>query len=182
MAKKTLAALALAFMAVFAVPVAAQAAGYVPASDVVVSGTVTPGSPVTVSFESGFTPGESVSFSVTGEGTATLAVVKAATVSLTKTATAEGAASVVVTPPANATGTYTVTATGLTSGTVGTAALTVAAADAGAGSTGGSTDDGLASTGANVSGVVIWGAVGVLILGAALVAVMTIVRRQRSNA
>jgi hypothetical protein len=140
-----------------------------------VSGAATPGGTVNVAFESGFTAGESVSFAVTGEGSATLAVFKAATVSLTKTATAGGAASVAVTLPAGATGTYTTTATGLTSGTVGTAALTVAAADAGS-------SKALASTGYDAPMLLIWAAAGALILGLALVVVLNIVRRQRATA
>lgn len=177
MGKKSFAAIALAVLAVFAVPVAANAAGYVPSSDVAVSGAATPGGTVNVTFESGFTAGESVSFAVTGEGSATLAVFKAATVSLTKTATAGGAASVAVTLPAGATGTYTTTATGLSSGTVGTAAITVAAVDSGAAST-----NGLASTGYDAPMLLIWAAAGALVLGLALVVVLNIVRRQRATA
>lgn len=179
MAKKTLAALALALLAVFAVPAAANAAGYVPESNVVVSGSATPSSPVYISFAAAsFTPGEQVSYSVTGEGTATLAIVKAATASLVKSATSDGAASVVVTLPANATGTYTTTATGLTSGNVGTAAITVAAADSGAAA---ADDKGLASTGFAGSALIFWAA-GLLLAGIALVVVLSVVRRQRANA
>jgi len=180
MAKKTIAALALALLAVFAVPAAANAAGYVPEGNVTVSGTIAPGSPVNVAFAGGsFTAGEDVSFSVTGEGTATLAIVKAATASVTKSATSNGAASIVVSLPAGATGTYTTTATGATSGNVGTAAITVAAADAGAGAATGNSKD-LASTGFNGS-VLLIAAAGILILGAAVVA-LSIVRRKRANA
>jgi hypothetical protein len=177
MGKKTLAVIGLAVLAVFAVPAAANAAGYVPASDVVVSGATAPGSTATVTFESGFTPGENVSFAVSGEGSATLAVFKSATVTLTKTATSAGAATVAVTLPANATGTYTTTATGLSSGTVGTASLTVAAADSGT-----AAKSGLAETGYNAPMLLIWAAAGALILGLALVVVLTIVRRQRATA
>jgi hypothetical protein len=178
MGKKTFAAIALTVLAVFAVPAAANAAGYVPSSDVAVSGTATPGGTVTVAFETGFTAGESVSFAVTGAGSATLAVFKSATVSLTKTATASGAASVAVTLPAGATGTYTTTATGLTSGTVGTAAITVAAADSGAAAS----KSGLAETGYNAPMLLIWAAAGAVILGLALVFVLMFVRRQRATA
>ena len=183
MAKKTFAAIALAVLAVFAVPAAANAAGYVPADDVVVSGTIAPGATVSVAFTDGaFTAGESVSFAVTGSGTATLSAVKAATVSLTKSATSAGAASVNVTLPADATGTYTTTATGLTSGTVGTAAITLPTADAATGAGASSTDGGLASTGYDAPMLAIWAAAGALLLGIALVTVLTVVRRQRANA
>ena len=181
MVKKTFATIALAVLAVLAVPAAANAAGYVPADDVVVSGTIEAGATVSVAFTDGaFTPGESVSFAVTGSGTATLSAVKAATVSLTKSATSAGAASVNVALPADATGTYTTTATGLTSGTVGTAAITLPTADAGAGAS--STDGGLASTGYDAPMLAIWAAAGALLLGVALMVALTVVRRQRANA
>src|SRR5680860_886232 len=128
MGKKTFAAIALALLAAFAVPTAATAAVYVPESSVTVVGEVIAGGTVTINIAPGsFTAGEQVSFAVTGSGTVTLSAFKAATVTIVKTATASGAASVNVTLPANATGTYTVTATGLTSGSIATASLTVVA-------------------------------------------------------
>ena len=189
MARKTFAAIALAILAVFAVPTAANAAGYVPSGSVSVSGDAVPGATVTVTFADGsFLPGEDVSFAVTGSGTVTLSAFKAATVTLVKSASATGSASVNVTLPADATGTYTVTATGLTSGTVGTAAITVTAVDAGSGTvnTGnGTANNGsgdLASTGYDAPVLLIWGAGGALLLGIALVVVLTAVRRQRATA
>ncbi|ANP71463.1 hypothetical protein [Cryobacterium arcticum] len=188
MFKKSFAAIALAVLAVFAVPAAANAAGYVPDGNIVVSGTIAPGSPVTVSFTPGsFTPGETVSFTLTGENAtgATLATFKSVvnSQSLTKTAAGSGAVAVAVTLPTNASGSYTTTATGLTSGTVGTASLTVAAADSAAGTgSGTSTGGGLASTGYNAPMLAIWGAAGALLLGVALVVVLGIVRRQRATA
>jgi hypothetical protein len=175
MAKKTLAVIALAVLAVFAVPAAANAAGYVPAANVAVSdSTPVPGQAVTVSFDgASFTPDESVSFAVTGSGLATLSIVKSGTATLVKSATATGAASVSVTLPTDATGSYTTTATGLTSGTVGTATLTVVAADNGA------TGQTLASTGYNTPVLLIWAAAGALLLGIALVVVLSFVRRRR---
>ncbi|QYF73741.1 hypothetical protein [Cryobacterium sp. PAMC25264] len=83
--------------------------------------------------------------------------------------------------PADATGTYTTTATGLTSGTVGTAAISLAAADSAAGS-GSSANGGLASTGYDAPMLAIWGAAGALLLGVALTVALTVVRRQRANA
>ncbi|HEY0258523.1 MAG TPA: sortase [Lacisediminihabitans sp.] len=178
MIKKAFAVAALVAVAIFAGPVAANAAGYVADDQIIVSdSTPAPGSTQTVTFTAGsFLPGEEVSFSVTGEGPITLAAVRAAvvTASITKTAAADGSIVLRITLPTDAVGTYNVTGTGLTSGTVGTAVLTVAAADAGSG---------LAFTGANVSPLLIWGAGGVLLLGIALLVVMTVVRRQqRSNA
>lgn len=186
MFKKSFAAIALAVLAVIAVPTAANAAGYVPVGNISVSGAVIPGGAVTVAFTDGsFTPGESVSFTLSGENAsgATLAVVKAVvdTSSLVKTASASGAVALDVTLPTNASGTYTTTATGLTSGTVGTASLTVASADATpAGS--GSSAGGLASTGYDAPMLAIWAAAGALLLGVALMVALTVVRRQRANA
>jgi hypothetical protein len=178
MAKKTLAVIALAVLAVFAVPAAANAAGYVPDGNIVVSGAPTPGGTVVVDFTGGsFTPGEDVSFAVTGSGTATLSVLKAGTATIVKPASSTGAASVNVKLPAAATGSYTTTATGLTSGTVGTATLTVVSADSGTTDT--TTGTGLASTGYNTPVLLIWAAAGALLLGIALVVVLSFVRRRR---
>jgi hypothetical protein len=172
MGKKSFAAILIAIAAVFAMPLAANAAGYVPAANVTVSdSTPAPGQTVNVNFANGsYNNGENVSVGVTGNGTATVAIVKAATVTITKAASATGSLTVAVTLPANATGTYTLTATGVTSGNVGTAALTVTAADAG----------GLAATGADFPFLMVWTAGGALLLGVALLLVLTVVRRQRA--
>jgi len=167
MIKKALAGAGIALALLIATPMAANASSYVPADDIIVSdSTPTPGQAVTVTFKENFIAGEEVRFSVTGEGAVTIAAIT--TASVTKVANAAGTTSAVVTPPANATGTYTVTATGLTSGVVGTAALTVVAADA-AGN--------LASTGGDLPLAAIWIASGVLVLGVVLVAVVGIRRR-----
>lgn len=173
MFEKSLAAAALAVLAVFAVPAAANAAGYVPDSNVSVSGTVAPGGTVEVTFTEGsFTPGEEVSFALTGENadSATLATFKAGVTSrsLVTTATDDGAVALDVTLPTDASGTFTTTATGLTSGTVGTASL--------------GSDSDLASTGYNTPMLAIWAAAGALLLGVALVVVLGVVRRQRASA
>ena len=178
MARKALAVIALAILAIFAVPAAANAAGYVPAGNITVSGNAVAGGTVIIVFGDGsFAGSENVSFAVSGAGTVTLSAFKAATVTLVKQATPAGSASVSVTFPQNATGTYSVTATGLTSGTIGTASITIAAADsvAGASDTGG----GLAGTGYDAPVLLIWAAGGALLLGIALVVVLNIVRRQR---
>jgi hypothetical protein len=165
--KKIIAGAGIALVALFAAPAAAQAV-YAPDESIIVTGTPAPGEEIAVTFDEVFTPGEQVSFQVTGSGTATLAVFKAATVGITKTADAAGTAVVDVTLPADATGTYTVTATGLTSGIVGTAAVTVVAADgSGAGDEDG---DGLAVTGGTAL-TTIWIAAGALALGVVLLLV-----------
>jgi hypothetical protein len=172
MGKKSYAAIVIAIAAVFAMPLAANAADqYVPDSQITVTdSTPAPGQPTTVNFTAGaFTGGEDVTGAVTGNGTASLSVVKAATVSLTKAASSAGAVSFVVTVPKGATGTYTLTATGVTSGMVGTAALTVTAADGS-----------LAATGADFPFLMVWTAGGARLLGVALLLVLTVVRRQRA--
>jgi hypothetical protein len=181
MGKKTIAALALAVFAVFAVPTAANAA-YVPDDSVTVSdSTPAPGETVVVAFaDAAFAGSEEVSFAVTGEGPITLSVFKAAveTQTIVKTADADGSVSVNVKLPEDATGSYTVTATGLSSGNIGSATLTVSAADAGAAAS----KSGLAETGYNAPMLAIWAAAGALLLGIALVVVLTFVRRQRATA
>ncbi|MDJ0376941.1 hypothetical protein [Cryobacterium sp. PH31-L1] len=178
MFKKSLATAALAVIAAFAFAPAANAAEYVPAAlTSVTDSTPAPGAATTVSFASkAFTAGENVSFTAEGTPAATLSVVKAATSNtVTKVASGTGSTSAVITVPSNATGIYTVKATGATSGNVGTAVLTVTAADAG-------TSKGLASTGFNAPVLVIWGAAGLLVLGGALIAVRISVRRQHAAA
>ncbi|WP_051973485.1 hypothetical protein [Cryobacterium sp. MLB-32] len=176
MAKKAFAAIVLAILAIFAVPSAASAAGYVPVINITITGTAIPGATVNIIFNTGsFTPGETVAFGVNGADTATLGSVKAATVTTTKVASAQGATSLAVTLPKNATGSYNVTATGLTSGVVGTATITTIAAD-------GVSNTGLASTGYEAPVLLIWSAAGALLLGLSLIVVLMIVRRQRATA
>jgi LPXTG-motif cell wall-anchored protein len=179
-AKKFIAAFALALIALFAVPTAANAAGYVPQSSITVTdSTPAPGVPTTISFAAGaFLGSENVVFTLTGENAvgATLASFKAVvnTKSITKVAAASGSTSLVVTLPLNAVGTYTVTATGATSGNVATAALTVTPAVG--------SSSALPHTGSDVSGLLFWAAGGILLLVAGLVVVLTVVRRQRAIA
>jgi hypothetical protein len=194
-------AAALVAVGIFVGPMAANAA-YVPTAGTV-TGPETPGSADTVSFGAGsFMPGEKVDFTVTGAGDVTIAMLRADTESAVETASASGAVSATVTLPSDATGTYSVTATGEQSGNVGSAAIPVHAiggtgpggsggTTTGAGgssggastSSGGSTSSdngsGLADTGSNVPMLAIWGATGAVGLGAALVVVLLVVRKQR---
>jgi hypothetical protein len=182
MVKKILATVLLAIGAVFVAPFAANAAPYVPDSNVSVSGSAVPGGTVNVNFAAGsFAPNETVHFTVSGEGTVTLAVFKAATVSHDKTANADGAVSLAVTLPSDARGTYTVTGTGATSGATATASFSVSPADTGAGSGTSASGSGLADTGSTVSVLVLWVAGGLVVLGAAFIAVRTVVRRSAST-
>lgn len=176
MLKKITAVFALALVGLFAAPVAANAS-YVPNAGTI-SGSVTPGGTSSVSFGADtFQPGETVSFTLTGENAsgATLAAVE--TKSLEKTASSSGAVDLNVTLPSNATGSYQIKATGLSSQLIGTATLTVTAAGAG-----GDNDNDLADTGFDAPAFVVWGAGGAIALGAALIAVLVMVRRQRASA
>ncbi|MBG6237073.1 hypothetical protein IWX78_000016 [Mycetocola sp. CAN_C7] len=173
MLKKTFAALVLAVLAIFAVPAAANAYGS--GSDVTVEGPVVAGGNVTVVFGPGaFAGAQNISFTIEGNGNVTLAAFKAATFSTDKTSAADGSVSVDVVLPENASGTYNLTGVD-EDGTIQTAALTVTAADGGTDADG----DGLPDTGSEVPVLALWTAGGALALGAALIAVMTIVRRQR---
>jgi hypothetical protein len=177
MIKKVIAGAALAILAVFAVPAAAQAYVPVPPAGV----TVAPGGTVTVPF-TGFAPSEGVSFTLTGESaaSATLASLVAAvetSAAVTKTASASGAVSVTVTLPSNASGSYTLSGTGLTSGAVAQSFITVVSSGSGGSGSGG----GLPNTGAMDPTLGIWLGGGLLALGAAFVVVLTTVRRQKAT-
>ena len=178
MAKKAFAVIALAVLAVFAVPAAANAAGYVPEDKIVQNGQSAAGATVTITFGHGsFGHGAEVTFGVHGAGKpATLSAFKAATATTVKTADAQGNVDLAVTLPSDASGSYTVTGTD-TAGTVGTAVISVPAADTGAVNTGGN----LAHTGYNAPVLLVWGAAGLLLLGIAMVVVLGIVRRQRAT-
>ncbi|KFF58756.1 hypothetical protein JF66_16265 [Cryobacterium sp. MLB-32] len=178
MLKKVLAALVVAFLAIFSVPAAALAAGYVPDSAITISGTAAPGGTVTVTIPANsFLPGEVVQFAVTGVGSSPLAVFKAATVTLNKTATPVGAAGVTVTLPSNASGTYNASATGLTSGNIVTWVIVVPSSSSGAGAEAG----GLPSTGYQFPTVLLWSAAGALLIGIALLVVLVMARRRHAT-
>jgi len=179
MFKKALAIGALALVSLFALPAAANAA-YVPAGNIVVTGDTSPGGTVTVTFTDGsFAGGELVEAVVEGDPTASFAALGfvAGTVSTTATANGAGAVSFTYVLPSNANGSYTLTATGLgASGNVGVATITVTPADSG-GTTG---PGGLVNTGSELSALVIWGAIGALLVGTALVMALQ-VRRNRAH-
>lgn len=194
MLKKALAVLSFAVLAFVAAPSAANAAGYVPNNNVTVTGDAVAGGTVTVNFAANsFAANESVAVSVSGNTAVTLSVVKAAVLtSFTKQASSTGALSVNVTFPTNASGTYTLTATGLTSGNVGTASITIVPPVSGnlantgttANTSGNLANTGgnLANTGATLPMLMIWIGAGALILGVAIVGTLTFVRRQRRSA
>lgn len=169
MFRKLIAGAGIALVALFAAPAAAQAV-YAPAEDVVVSGDPQPGETLAITFDEVFIGGEDVSAQVAGNGSPQIAVFKAATASVTKTARADGTVVFNVTLPTDASGTYNVTATGLESNRVGTAAITVVAADG--------SGDGLAVTGGTAL-TALWIAAGALALGVVLLLVRAI-RRTRA--
>ena len=179
MIKKAFAVVALATLALFAVPTAANAAQYVPKESITVSGKSAASATVTINFDKAFRPRATVTFGVTGAGKpTTLSVIKTEnTATDVKTADTNGTVALDVTLPSDAAGSYTVT--GTDGKTIGTATITVAAADAG---TAVGTDDGLASTGFEAPVLLIWGAAGALLLGVALVLMLSVVRRQRATA
>lgn len=173
MFKKIIAGAGIALVALFAAPAAAQAV-YGPDESIIVEGAPQPGETIEVTFDEYFTPGEDVSAQVSGFGQPQIAVFKAATASVTKPAGADGTVVFNVTLPTDARGTYSVTATGLESGLVGQADITVVAAD-GSGS-GDDNGDGLAVTGGTAL-TAIWIAGGALGLGVVLLLVRGLRRK-----
>lgn len=165
MFKKIFAVVAVAAVAALSAPLAANAA-YGPGS-IAVTGTPAPNATVTVTFNNYFDPTENVNFSVTGEGTATLSILKAATATGSKLTDATGTVALLVKLPSTAKGTYNVTGTGTTSQIVGQAAITV--------------DPSLAYTGGTIEPLVVWTAGGGLLLGIAIIVTLTVVRRQRRH-
>ena len=175
--KKSLAAAALAVIAVFAFAPAANAVDYVSDTAMVsIQAAPIAGETAIVAFAANaFLANESVTYTVTGSHAATLSVVKTAvTASLTKKASNSGSSSVNVAIPDNAVGDYTVTASAASA--TYTATLDIIAADAVA-----DTATTLPSAGYNVPVLFIWGAVGILVLVVALVLVRISVRRHRAT-
>lgn len=166
-----IAAIVIAVAAIVAVPAAASA--YTPVFDSGPS-TIVPGGTGTFTF-SGFEPGESVTFTLTGENGAgaTLAMVKFAvsSASVVKAASGTGAASVQVTLPSNATGSYTLSTTGASTGAG--PSVTITASSSGTGTIGNQGFDAGSMLGVWIGG-------GVLLLGGVLVTVFA-ARRERQD-
>jgi hypothetical protein len=179
MLRKILAGTAVAFAALLATPAAATAAGY--GGQGPVAETVVAGEAVSLTF-SGL-PANTPSTAVAPDAV-TLAILKAGTAS--KPTDASG--SVTYTASATTPGTYTITVTA--GQVVATGTLTVLPTDSGAapgtgpgagGSGSGSADGGLANTGVDPV-LFAWIGGGALALGAALVVVLSTVRRARNQA
>ncbi|MEJ3404894.1 hypothetical protein WDJ51_09120 [Rathayibacter sp. YIM 133350] len=187
--KKKIIAIAIAAAALVGIPAAgALAATYASQGPSV---TVKAGEVGTLNF---INLDANASVTITGGG-ADVAVFKAAP-SVTKTTDASGAVSVGAS--SNTPGTFTITATTTNVVSVGTLTVTPADTTVGSGSTGGtgtaggaggtgagssnSSGYGLSSTGYNAPMLLIWGAGGAVVLGIALVVVLSIVRRNRAHA
>jgi hypothetical protein len=196
MPKKSLAILALTVGAFLALPTAAYAvAPYPPVGPCAsVSGTAAPDATITVTFTDGcFAADEQYDVTVTGSGTVTLDGVAAA--SLRKAAAATGGGTLVLALPHDATGTYVVNAVGILSqriwsATVDVAPITPAIATPSApvantpvvNSSLSSTSlasTWLAATGRVLPALTLWGAGGLILLGAAMM--MRAARRAQSN-
>lgn len=186
--KKAASALALAGVLTFAGASAATANTYpappADANGTVSAGVVAPGGTVTFS-GTGFNPGEIIDITVdydnnpnvvAGSGVNGLIILNQRVAAFTATAAADGTFSAPVTLGEE--GTYTLTAVGRDSGRTVTSTVTVdASAAAGAGNTAG-TEAGLADTGAD-STMLLWGAAGVLALGAGAASI-AVSRRKRA--
>ena len=169
MTRKLVAAALLALAAVFAIPAVANAAGYT--GDGPGAVTAVAGEAVALTFTD--LPPNTPS-TASADDAVTLSILKAATASKPTDASGSVTYSAMATEP----GTYTVTVTA--GSAVATATLTVVPADTAGGGSG--TGGGLADTGYDVSMLAVWGGVGAIVLGAALIAVLVTVRRNRASA
>lgn len=188
---KTLAVLAVAGAAVVAAPMAAEAATYTPGTPTVtgaaagtVTGSTAPGGTFTVHFNAVFQPRHdlTVFFVSAGAVPESLGDFRAAeSPALATTTDGTGAAVVTATMPADASAPVTIEATDGTT----TAAITIPVAGvavAAAAATTGTPSSGLATTGTYVSLATVWGAVGLVVLGAAFLGVRRYGRRRPGEA
>ncbi|MCQ2001770.1 LPXTG cell wall anchor domain-containing protein [Arthrobacter zhaoxinii] len=185
--KKTVSALVLTgVMALAGAGAASALESYpAPAAGTVSDSVVTPGSAVVFS-GAGFIPGEQILVTVTyandpvvvgGTGVSSPIILAQQIGSYNTAADAAGNFAVEVT--LGEPGTYTLTATGAESGKVVTSTVVVEAEGAGAGTgANASADGGLPDTGAD-SAMMLWGAAGVLALGAG-VASVAVARRKNA--
>jgi LPXTG-motif cell wall-anchored protein len=172
MFKKSFAVGLLAVLAVFSVPTAANAAPYGDEGTGAGTVVVTPGAPASLTF-GGFQAGEATVASA--PDAVTLGAIKVVSTA-SRPAAADG--TVVYTATATQPGSYTITVTSATN--ISTGVLTVAPADSGSGS-GANGNGSLPNTGFEAPMLIVWGASGALILGAAMVFVLTVVRRNKQS-
>lgn len=176
--RKTLAAVALAGGLVLT-PAVATAYAPTPNDGAVIAAT--PGTPVTVSFDPVFTPGEPVTLTLTGINGSTQSLASTGDVSSTsieKAAAGDGSVTATVTLNDQASGSYTLTATGATSGVSQSVAISVAGGAAGSGTENAS----LPATGMDSAALGLWVGGGALLLGGGAVLVSRSVRKQKSQA
>ena len=187
---KSLAALAVAVAAVLAAPMAADAAtAYPPGTPTVtgaaagtVTGSTAPGGTFTVRFNAVFLPrhGLTVYFFSAGSVPTSIADFRAAeSPALETTTDAAGAASVTATMPADASAPVTIEASDGTT----TAAITIPVAGAAPAAATGSAAGGasvLSQTGSYISFATLWGAGGLVVLGAVFLAMRGFFRRERT--
>ena len=186
---KALAASALIGGAVFAAPLAANAATtYTPqGSNTCSTDTVAPGSTFTIICVSGtFEPGSALVINLSSTGAVptntTAAVFHAATATATGTANSNGGTTITGTVPSNATANISVTAADPT-GNTGTGEIVLArTAPAGTTPAGTTPTTPLATTGTYISLATVWGAVGLVALGGGAIAVRQISRKRENNA
>lgn len=185
MKKQIFAGAILAVVALTSVPIAAHAVGYVPSANISVQGQTTPGGSATVSFsDASFNPGETVEYSATGDPAPTIGALALSTVSGSKSASSSGALSLSVGIPTNAVGAISVVATGVESGNVGTATISVSPVSVGGTAGSGATSDSgsgaaLPNTGSEFPMLTLWIGAGILALGIAFIVVLRLSRRQR---
>ena len=179
MITKALVASGIAAGAVLAVPVAANAATYVPGNPTVYNVTVAPGGTFNLVINNGtFVDNAPLSISISGPGAvptdATAAVFHSATATASGTANAAGGTTISGTIPAAATGTISLTATD-PEGDSATVAVNTGVATAATSTTG------LATTGTYISLATVWGAVGLVALGGGVIAVRQATRKREQS-
>jgi hypothetical protein len=157
----------LSFLALLAAPTAASA--YVPDGSGAgrIIGQPAPGAALRVAFDGAFSPDEAVEILISCPGREDLR--------LTDTADAAGSTDTGFSVPAGVTGSCTITATGVSSGSVATAAFTVVDPDSPAADP---SDPDLAVTGVSPA-VAVWVGAGALVLGGVLLRIRFAARASR---
>lgn len=186
--KQIIAGLVLATIAVFSVPLAANADSYVPGGGCSVSpSTVRQGGTAVFTCTAGtFADSENVAFVVSGTdgSNASLASFRTSTssIGITKLSGSDGSATLNITVPGDASGPYAITGTGKTSNASSTATITVVPASTTVSTTGSSgfaNGRGLADTGSVVSTSLLWIGSGIVVLGAIVLLALALTRRRR---
>jgi hypothetical protein len=185
MFKKILAALAVTAGLLLAAPAAANATNYTDGAQCSfdVSVVSTGGTASLICIPGTWTPGESITWSVSGPSGTTLASFDGTANSSTfsKHANADGSDVLTVALPQGASGTYSITGIGQTSGHECTASLTVLPADQASTVLDPGSTDGLAHTGSVVSAGVAWMGGSLVVLGLIALAVVGWLRKAKTT-